>query len=106
MRTRAPTSPPTLGWDIQGVIKPVRIGTKTPEVAELLDFLQDMFWVKDPDGRYCFVNAPFLLNFSLKDRAEIIGKTDFDFFDAVLANQYRIDDEKILQGQRIVSRVE
>ena len=97
---------PKWGWDALGVIKTLHIGTATPEVAELLDFLQDMFWVKDPGGKYCFVNVPFLLNFSLKDRSEIIGKTDFDFFDPVLANQYRIDDEKVLRGTRIISRIE
>lgn len=97
---------PKWGWDVLGVIKTLHIGTATPEVAELLDFLQDMFWVKDPEGRYCFVNVPFLLNFSLKDRSEIIGKTDFDFFDQVLANQYRIDDERVLRGTRIISRIE
>ncbi len=105
---KGPTKPalPNWGWDVHGVVKTCHIGIATPEVAELSDFLQDMFWVKDPQGRYCFVNVPFLLNFSLKDRSEIIGKSDFDFFDSVLANQYKIDDEKVLGGDRIISRIE
>ncbi|MEO5957532.1 MAG: helix-turn-helix domain-containing protein, partial [Opitutaceae bacterium] len=52
------------------------------------------------------VNVSFLLNFGVKTRAEIIGRTDYDFCSHALANQYRIDDERVLRGERILSRVE
>ena len=84
-----------------------RIGTIAPEVIELLDYLEDTpMWMKDEAGHYEWVNVSFLLNFGVKTRAEIIGRTDYDFCSAVLSNQYRIDDERVLRGERILSRVE
>jgi AraC-like DNA-binding protein len=62
--------------------------------------------MKDEVGHYLWVNTSFLLNFGVKTRAEIIGRTDYDFCGEVLANQYRIDDERVLGGERILSRVE
>ena len=84
-----------------------RIGAVAPEVILLCDFLEDTpLWMKDRAGHYQWVNVAFLLNFGLRDRAEIVGLTDYDLCGEVLANQYRIDDERVLQGERIVSRVE
>ncbi len=84
-----------------------RSGTIAPEVIELFDYLEDTpLWMKDEAGHYEWVNVSFLLNFGVKTRAEIIGRTDYDFCSEVLANQYRIDDERVLRGERILSRVE
>jgi AraC-like DNA-binding protein len=84
-----------------------RIGAQAPEVVELFDYLEDTpLWLKDEAGHYRWANTSFLLNFGVKSRAEIIGRTDYDFCGEVLANQYRIDDERVLRGERILSRVE
>ena len=84
-----------------------RIGTIAPEVIELFDYLEDTpLWIKDEAGHYEWVNVSFLLNFGVKTRAEIIGRTDYEFCGEVLSNQYRIDDERVLRGERILSRVE
>lgn len=84
-----------------------RIGTVAPEIIELFDYLEDTpVWMKDEAGHYEWVNVSFLLNFGVKTRAEIIGRTDYDFCSEVLANQYRIDDERVLHGERILGRVE
>jgi len=84
-----------------------RIGVTAPEVVELFDFLEDLpLWMKDVDGHYQWVNVAFVLNFGLQNRAEVIGRTDYDLCGEVLANQYRIDDEKVLRGERVLSRVE
>jgi AraC-like DNA-binding protein len=84
-----------------------RIGAVAPEVIELFDYLEDTpLWMKDEAGHYEWANVSFLLNFGVKTRAEIIGRTDYDFCTEVLANQYRIDDERVLRGERILSRVE
>ncbi|PAW63193.1 MAG: hypothetical protein B9S34_14760 [Opitutia bacterium Tous-C1TDCM] len=84
-----------------------RIGAGAPEVIELFDYLEDTpMWMKDEAGHYEWANVALLLNFGLKTRAELIGRTDYDFCGEVLANQYRIDDERVLRGERILSRVE
>jgi AraC-like DNA-binding protein len=84
-----------------------RVGTVAPEIVELFDYLEDTpVWMKDEAGHYEWVNVSFLLNFGVKTRAEIVGRTDYDFCSEVLANQYRLDDERVLRGERILSRVE
>jgi AraC-like DNA-binding protein len=83
--------------------------------AELLDFLPDVLaWVKDRQGRYLWVNRAFLVQYSLDHQsgneeasvASVLGKTDYDLSPAFLADQYRLDDEQVLAGHRIVNRLE
>jgi AraC-like DNA-binding protein len=91
--------------------------------AELLDVLPDVLaWVKDRQGRYLWVNRAFLVQYSLDhhhdhDRetgdgdeegslASVVGKTDYDLSPAFLADQFRLDDEQVLAGHRIVNRLE
>jgi AraC-like DNA-binding protein len=84
-----------------------RIGALAPEVIELFDFVADsLLWLKDEAGHYQWVNVAFYLNFGLQSRADVIGRTDYDLCGLALANQYRIDDERVLAGARIISRVE
>ena len=86
-------------------------------LAELFDNLEDVLvWVKDCDGRYCWVNRAFVINYALagdKGQAQaafgpqaIVGKTDYDLSPAFLADQFRLDDEHVLTGKRIVNRIE
>ena len=37
---------------------------------------------------------------------QIVGKTDYDLSPAFLADQFRLDDEHVLTGKRIVNRIE
>lgn len=83
--------------------------------AELLDFLPDVLaWVKDRQGRYLWVNRAFLVQYSLEHQsgdagaavADVLGKTDYDLSPAFLADQFRLDDEQVLAGHRIVNRLE
>jgi AraC-like DNA-binding protein len=85
------------------------------QLAVLFDCLDDVLaWAKDRDGRYGWVNRAFLVNYSLDalrdgaapELSDIIGKTDYDFSPTFLADQFRIDDEYVLAGHRIVDRIE
>ena len=82
------------------------------QLAELFDCVEDVVvWVKDREGRYRWVNRAFLINYSLDDHhdrtnGDVIGKTDYDFSPAYLADQFRLDDESVLDGKRIVDRIE
>lgn len=83
------------------------IGVQPPEVMELFDRAEDLLlWMKDVDGRYQWVNLPFLLNYGMKRRDEVLGRADFDLSSPALANQYRLDDDRVLKGESILSRVE
>ena len=85
------------------------------QLAELFDCLEDVLaWIKDREGRYCWVNRAFLSSYALEnqlaeetvDSRDVLGKTDYDFSPAFLADQFRLDDEHVLTGKRIVNRIE
>jgi AraC-like DNA-binding protein len=90
-------------------------GPQMLQLAELFDHVEDVVaWVKDRDGRYLWVNRAFLINYTLDhcgertslDARDVLGKTDYDLSPAFLADQFRLDDEYVLTGRRIVNRVE
>ena len=84
-----------------------QLGADKPEIIALFDQIENLqFWIKDTAGRFVWVNTPFLIDFGFKDRSEVVGLTDYDITDANLANQYRADDEQVLNGRSIRSRVE
>jgi AraC-like DNA-binding protein len=85
------------------------------QLATLFDCMEDVLvWVKDRDGRYRWVNRAFLINYSMDRRSsqggagsiDLFGKTDYDLSPAFLADQFRLDDEHVLSGKRIVNRIE
>jgi AraC-like DNA-binding protein len=83
-----------------------RVGAQPFEALELFDFVEDVpLWMKDRDGHYRWVNLPFLLNYGVERREEVIGRTDFDLSSPALANQYRLDDDAVLKGERILELV-
>jgi AraC-like DNA-binding protein len=85
------------------------------DLAELFDSLEDVLaWVKDRDGRYLWVNRAFLIHYALEHsdlapelcKQQVLGKTDYDLSPPFLADQFRLDDEYVLAGNRIVNRIE
>jgi AraC-like DNA-binding protein len=84
-------------------------------LAELFDFLEGVLaWVKDRQGRYLWVNRAFLIKYALDhpgadglvSAEKILGKTDYDLSPAFMADQFRLDDEQVLAGHRIINRIE
>jgi AraC-like DNA-binding protein len=64
-------------------------------------------WVKDRNGFYCWVNRAFLLNYSTEAHPEtVLGKTDYDLSPKHLAEQFRLDDAQVLEGDAILNRLE
>jgi type 1 glutamine amidotransferase len=63
------------------------------QFAALFDCVDDVLaWVKDREGRYCWVNRAFSINYSLErgsagtreEPDEVVGKTDYDFSPALV----------------------
>jgi AraC-like DNA-binding protein len=83
------------------------IGVQPSEAMALFDYVEDApVWMKDAESRYTWVNLPFLLNYGLEHPGEVLERTDFDLSSLALANQYRLDDARVLKGECIASRVE
>ena len=85
------------------------------QLATLFDCVEDVLvWIKDREGRYCWVNRAFLINYAMDrlrserpaDTEGVLGKTDYDLSPTFLADQFRLDDEQVLTGKRIVDRIE
>jgi diguanylate cyclase (GGDEF)-like protein/PAS domain S-box-containing protein len=69
----------------------------------ILHAIPDLVWLKDADGHYQMCNPVFESFFGAPESA-ILGKTDFDYVDADLADSFRQKDlEAMLAGQPIRS---
>lgn len=61
----------------------------------LLTAIPDLVWLKSPDGIYLTCNSRFEKFFGKKE-SEIVGKTDYDFVDIMLADSFRENDKKAM----------
>jgi two-component system, sensor histidine kinase and response regulator len=59
----------------------------------LLDYIPDRIYFKDRNGAFILVSRSEAAYLGAKDPADVIGKTDFDFFEPHLA-QAALDDER------------
>ena len=86
------------------------------QLAELFNYVEDVLaWAKDQNGCFLWVNrASFSCGRVTKlpttilpeGYREVLGKTDHDLCPAVLADQYQLDDDHVLAGNKIVNRIE
>ena len=61
----------------------------------LLESLPINVFRKDRDGKIVFANNRYCNDLGLA-REEVLGKTDFDFFDQETAEKYHADDQRVL----------
>ena len=64
----------------------------------LLDNFPFMVWLKDTGSRILAANKVFAKVANVADPNELVGKTDFDYWDAELAERYRADDLSVLKS--------
>ncbi len=73
----------------------------------LLNHSPDYIYFKDAESRFLRISRALASYFGLNDPAEAVGRTDFDFFEAHRARQYRADEEQIMRtGLPIVNKEE
>src|SRR5579862_376556 len=73
----------------------------------LFDHSDDVqFWIKDAHGSYRWINRGFLLNYSMESPAQVLGKTDFELSPPYIASKFRMDDDRVLAGVPVTSRIE
>ncbi|MFO7445595.1 MAG: PAS domain-containing protein [Ignavibacteriaceae bacterium] len=72
----------------------------------LIDNIPDAFYVKDIECRKTVANYIDIHNLGAKSEAELIGKTDFDFFTKEVAENFYRDDLSVLQGNPVINREE
>jgi PAS domain S-box-containing protein len=72
----------------------------------LMDNVPEYIYFKDRESRFIRVNKALAQSFGLSDSAEILGKTDFDFFTHEHASQTYEDEQFIIQTGRPISKEE
>ena len=73
---------------------------KEAYLRAIFDNTPFLIWLKDPDGRFLEVNSVFATACGRLSAAEVVGRTDFDFFPAELAERYRTDDREVLTSRK------
>lgn len=68
------------------------------KLQAILNFAPAIVYVKDLDGRYSFVNEAFLSFFQCR-LAEVLGRTDRDFFPSEIAEAMMSNDQVVVQTQ-------
>ncbi|OSM07104.1 PAS domain S-box protein [Magnetofaba australis] len=66
-------------------------------LKSLIQSLPDLVWMKDPDGVYLMCNPSFERLYGAKE-AQIVGKTDYDFVEAELADFFRRHDLRAIEN--------
>ena len=73
----------------------------------LIDAIPDYIYAKDLQGRHMLGNAALDATYGLASPAELLGKTDFDFYPRELAEQYQASEMPILrEGQSLLAHEE
>jgi PAS domain S-box-containing protein len=81
----------------------------SPQQMQLLfNYLPDIyFFAKDRNGRFVMGNDHFVRQCGVETEAEIIGKSDFDFFPVSRAESYVHDDRHVMEtGESLIDRIE
>ena len=67
--------------------------------AAILDNIPELAWLKDSESRYIAVNEPCAQACGLS-AAEVVGKSDLDFWPPEIAELYRRDDLEVMTSRR------
>lgn len=77
------------------------------QIIEIFDLIPDiLFWVKDKSGQFKYANHCFLEHHGILNVNQIIDRRDSDFSPPHIAEQFRVDDDKVLQGEEVHDRLE
>jgi two-component system sensor histidine kinase/response regulator len=73
----------------------------------LIDSMPDFIFVKDTQSRFLMANKAVLDTSGITKPEEIIGKTDFNFFPADIAQSFYDDDQQVIaSGQTLFNKEE
>jgi sigma-B regulation protein RsbU (phosphoserine phosphatase) len=90
---------------------PPPVSADTPEGRELFDFLlahsPDQIYFKDREGHFIRISNAVAEYLGAADPGDVLGRTDFDFWDAKTASEAAADERRIMDtGEPIVGKIE
>jgi PAS domain S-box-containing protein len=85
-------------WDVtEARTAELALARERDLLAAIMNSTTDNIYFKDAESRFIRINKALATLFGLKDPAEAIGKTDFDFFTGGHANQAYEDEQRIVR---------
>ena len=75
----------------------VNLSRNEARLRSLVQTIPDLIWLKNQDGVYLSCNPAFERLYGAKEN-EIVGKTDYDFVDAELADFFRDNDQAAIDS--------
>ena len=89
-------------------IREAAIRCDPDNLPEILDHLADVyFYVKDVNSKWQECNSATLTLFNASRKAEVLGKTDWDFYPEQIAREIIQDDRSVIEsGRPIVNKLE
>lgn len=79
---------------VMGVVLSYETRQNSGRMQAILDYVPSVVFMKDLDGRYLMVNRHYEELFHARG-AEVIGKTDYDFFPETQADAFRVNDRLV-----------
>jgi len=76
-----------------------QVRERTREISSILKYTPDVVYIKDPQGRYVLINTRYEEILGLSNE-RVRGRTDTDILPADVADQFRINDQRVLAGGR------
>ncbi len=74
------------------------------QFCELFDYLSDVYlYVKNGQSEFMKMNPALLDRHGLKSEEEAIGKTDYDFHQRYMADQYVEEDQRVMRLRKPIS---
>ncbi|MGO9307643.1 MAG: histidine kinase N-terminal 7TM domain-containing protein [Spirochaetia bacterium] len=67
-------------------------------LLSLIDSLPDFVYLKDRDGRFILANRAQAALVGMRDPKDLVGRTDHDFVEKLLADRRRADDIRIMES--------
>jgi PAS domain S-box-containing protein len=74
------------------------VRTELNVIRTLINSLPDHIYAKDTQGHFTLVSAAQARYMGMEDPAELVGKSDFDFYPSELASQYFADEQAIMDS--------
>jgi two-component system, sensor histidine kinase and response regulator len=98
-------------WEFWDVSEQVRVEEALAQERTLLhtlaESLPDYIYAKDTESRFLLVNTAGARMIGSISPAEVLGKTDADFYPAELASRYMADERRVWEtGESLINREE
>lgn len=102
IHAQLPKTPTQLRTEFLSVLK------DAAQMARMFEHLPGVsFFAKNRHFQLMHGNTHFYRRFGFHDELEVIGKTDFDLFPKALAENFRVDDERVMSsGEPLLNIVE